>query len=399
MKFKIVCPCLFGLESVLKSEITRMGGEEITVTDGRVAFLGDIRQIVRANINLRTAERVLVCMGEFRAVSFTELFDYTAALPFEQFIGRKDCFPVKGWSLESKLHSIPDCQAIIKKAVARHLGDKYGVEWFEETGALCRIRFSIRKDIVSIMLDTSGEGLHKRGYRRKANIAPIKETLAAGIVDIARVYPDSYLCDPFCGSGTLLIEGAMHAMKIAPGLRRRFACENWGAIDRRIFNEERQRAFDLIDRSAAFEAQGYDIDPQAVELSMENAKKAGVDSRIKICRQPVSDLSFEQQRAVILCNPPYGERMLEQKQAKELYREMGKVFNSLDARKYIISPCEEFERLYGQPADRRRKLYNGMIKCQLFCYQGKIEKKAPEEDEAQQDETFTDAAVPDGKPV
>ncbi|MCI8440923.1 MAG: class I SAM-dependent RNA methyltransferase [Provencibacterium sp.] len=376
MKYKIVCPCLFGLESVLKQEVVRMGGEEITATDGRVSFLGDAHMIARANLGLRTAERVLICLGEFRADTFTELFDYTCALPFEQFIGRKDRFPVKGWSLDSKLHSVPDCQAIIKKAIVRRLGGKYGISWFEETGSLFQIRFTIRKDSVSIMIDTSGEGLHKRGYRKNSVLAPIKETLAAGMIDLARVYDDSFLCDPFCGSGTILIEGAMHAMRIAPGLRRRFCCEEWEIIPRRVFNDERQRAFDLIRRDAAFEAVGYDIDADAVELCSENAKKAGVGSRIHVSCQPVSQLQFSRERAVIICNPPYGERLLERKEAYGTYREMGKAFRMLDARKYIISPSDEFEQLYGQPADRRRKLYNGMMRCQLFCYNGKREPKA-----------------------
>lgn len=375
MKYKIVCPCLFGLEAVLKQEILRMGGEDISVTDGRVAFLGDVHMIARANINLRTAERVLVCMGEFRAQTFTELFDYTYALPFEQFIGRKDQFPVKGWSIDSKLHSVPDCQSIIKKAMVKRLGAKYGISWFEETGALYQIRFSIRKDSVAVMIDTSGEGLHKRGYRRSANSAPIKETLAAGMIDLARVYDDSFLCDPLCGSGTILIEGAMHAMKIAPGLKRRFSCENWSAIDRRIFNEERQRAFDLIVRDTSFEALGCDIDPDAVALTLSNAEKAGVASRVRVECRNVEQLQLEHERAVIITNPPYGERMLERREANEVYRSMGRAFRRIDARKYIISPSDEFEMLYGQPADRRRKLYNGMIRCQLFCYSGKTEKK------------------------
>lgn len=371
MKFKIVCPCLFGLESVLKQEIIRMGGEDISASDGRVSFTGGVEMIARANIGLRTAERVLVCLGEFRATSFAELFDSTYALPFEQIIGKKDQFPVKGWSIDSKLHSVPDCQAIIKKAVAKRLGAHYGVAWLEESGAMCQIRFSIRKDQVAVMIDTSGEGLHKRGYRENANVAPIKETLAAGIIDIARVYDDSFLCDPFCGSGTILIEGAMHALRIAPGLRRRFACEKWGIIDRKVFNDERQRAFDLIRRDASFEAFGYDIDPAAVELTLANAKKAGVSGRVHAAVQPIDALSFERERAVIICNPPYGERLLEIKAANDIYRQMGRSMRKIDARKYVISPSDEFETLYGQPADRRRKLYNGMIRCQLFCYGGK----------------------------
>lgn len=232
-KLKYLCPCLFGLESVLSGEIKRLGGEDVQVSDGKVTFYGDFSLLARANLNLRTAERVLVVLGHFAVQSFEDLFQGVKALPLENFIGEKDRFPVKGWSLNSKLASVPDCQAIIKKAAVERLKEKYGISWFEESGSLFQIQFSILKNEATVMLDTTGAGLHKRGYRRDSNEAPIKETLAAGIIDLARVRPDSIFYDPFCGSGTFLIEAAAKALNIAPGINRRFAAEKWPLIPRK----------------------------------------------------------------------------------------------------------------------------------------------------------------------
>ena len=368
-KLKIACPCIFGLESVLSGEIKRMGVQNIEVTDGKVTFSGDLADVARANIWLRTAERVQIVLGSFRAESFEDLFQGVMSLDFENYIRKDDAFPVKGWSLNSKLHSIPDCQAIVKKAIVRRLEQKYGQSWFEETGSKVQIQFSILKDIVTILLDTSGAGLHKRGYRKNANIAPIKETLAAGIVDLARVRGDSFVFDPFCGSGTLLIEAALHALNIAPGVNRRFAAEHWGVFQDGTFSTVRKEALEQIDRKAEFCGCGYDIDPEAVELTRANAHKAGVGSRMQVETRDISDFHTDAPRATILTNPPYGERMLEVKDAQRIYRTMGQVF---ERRKYlsyyVISPDEQFEELFGAGADRRRKLYNGMIKCQLFMY-------------------------------
>ncbi len=280
-KLKLLCPCLFGLESILAGEIKRMGGDEVQVSDGKVTFWGDCSMVARANLNLRTAERVMIVLGQFTAQSFEELFQGVKALPLENFIGEKDRFPVKGWSINSKLTSVPDCQSIVKKAAVERLKEKYGISWFEETGELFQLQFSILKNEVTVMLDSSGVGLHKRGYRKTAMEAPIKETLAAGIVDLARIKPDSVLLDPFCGSGTFLIEGATKAMNIAPGINRRFVSENWQSIPQSVWREERQRCFDLIRRDASFTAYGSDIDPESILLSEHNAKKAGVSSRIK----------------------------------------------------------------------------------------------------------------------
>lgn len=369
MSVTLCCPCLFGLESVLAGEIRRMGGEQVQVSDGRVFFSGEEELIARANLTLRTAERVGIVMGTFPAVSFTELFDQVAELPFERYIGRNDAFPVKGWSIDSKLRSIPDCQSIIKKAAVRRMEKAYGQSWFDETGPVHQIRFSIRKDDVTVLLDTSGPGLHKRGYRRDANEAPIKETLAAGIVDLAHVRSQNAVIDPFCGSGTFLIESVLKALNIAPGIRRRFDAERWTSLPGEMWKTQREMAMDLIDRKSSFMAYGFDLDAGAVELSRLNASRAGVSSHVQVKQRDIRDFTCDLKKAAILCNPPYGERMLEVKQAEELYKEMGKVFFPRDGLSYyIIAPHETFEQQFGRRADKRRKLYNGMLKCNLYMY-------------------------------
>ena len=367
-RLKLVCPCHFGLESVLKYEVNKIGGEDICVSDGRVSFFGGEELVSRANLCLATAERVLIELAEFDAYSFDDLFEGVKKLPWEDYISKSDAFPVKGHSLDSQLHSIPDCQAIIKKAVVDRLSRKYGVKWFEETGSIHRIQFSIIKDRAAIYLDTSGTGLHKRGYRKNSNAAPIKETLAAGIIDLARIRSDTQFYDPFCGSGTFLIEAAYKAMNIAPGIKRSFAAEKWDCFSSEIWREERNKAIAAINKDADFFVFGSDIDQESVELSMENCAKAGVRNKVKITCADVRDFSPEN-GGIIVCNPPYGERMLELREAEELYSVMGRVFpaNS-DCPSYIISPHEDFERFFGKRADKRRKLYNGMIKCQLFMY-------------------------------
>ncbi|WP_420806765.1 THUMP domain-containing class I SAM-dependent RNA methyltransferase [Massilioclostridium coli] len=365
----MICPCHFGLESVLSGEVKRLGGQNVTVTDGRVAFDGDLELLVRANLWLRTAERVLIRLGEFHATSFEQLFQGVKKLPLEQWIGAHDAFPVKGHSLNSQLHSIPDCQSIIKKAAVERLKECYHVHWFEENEAVHQIQFSILKDVVTVMLDTSGPGLHKRGYRQNSNAAPIKETLASGIIDLAHVKPFSTVYDPFCGSGTFLIESATKALNIAPGINRRFAAEKWKQIPQKVWQEERTRALDLVRRDVEFRGYGLDIDPAAVELSTANAKKAGVLPRLKFNQREIADFSPVTDKGIVICNPPYGERMLEIRQAEEIYRTMGKVFQMGNGiHYYIISPHEQFETIFGKKADKRRKLYNGMLKCQLYMY-------------------------------
>ena len=368
-KINLVAPCLFGIESVAADEFRRMGFEDIKTENGRVLLSGDSNMLARANICSRFAERILINVGEFQALTFTDLFEGVKALPWENYIGRDDAFPVNGWSINSKLFSIPDCQSIIKKAIVERLKLKYHINYFAETGPEYKIRFSIMKDSVTMMIDTSGDGLHKRGYRRNSNDAPLKETLAASMCDLARIYPDTTLFDPFCGSGTILIESALMAKNIAPGLRRFFAAERFGFLDYKIWQEERTRAQDLIRPTVDFSAQGFDIDKNAVELTLANAKKAGVEKYVKASIADVRDFTPPSDRCLTITNPPYGERLLDVKAAEELYTVMGQRFVQGDGQKYfIISPHDMFEDFYGKKADKRRKLYNGMIKCQLFMY-------------------------------
>ena len=366
---KLVAPCLFGVEKIAADEFRRMGFENITTENGRVLLEGEANMLARANICSRFAERILINVGEFSAVTFTELFDGVKSLPWEDFIGKDDAFPVNGWSINSQLFSIPDCQSIIKKAIVERLKLKYKISYFEETGTEYKIRFSIHKNVVTMMIDTSGDGLHKRGYRRTSNDAPLKETLAASMCDLARIYPDTKIFDPFCGSGTILIESALMATKTAPGLRRFFAAERFGFLDQKIWQSERMRAQDLIIKNVDFRAQGFDIDPNCVELTLANAKKAGVEKYVKAAVGDVRNFSTPKERCITVTNPPYGERLLDVKAAEELYKTMGERFASGDGQKYyVISPHDEFEKFFGKEADKRRKLYNGMIKCQLFMY-------------------------------
>ncbi|MGN0451867.1 MAG: class I SAM-dependent RNA methyltransferase [Acutalibacteraceae bacterium] len=368
-QINLIAPCLFGTESIAADEFRRMGFTDVVTENGRVKLVGDFNMLARANICSRFAERILINVGEFYAATFTELFDGVKGLRWEDFIGREDAFPVNGWSIDSQLHSIPDCQSIIKKAIVERLKLKYSVSRFAETGPEYRIRFSIHKNNVTMMIDASGEGLHKRGYRRNSNAAPLKETLAASMCDLARIYPDTQLFDPFCGSGTLLIEAALMATKTAPGLRRFFAAERFGFIPENVWREERTRAQDLILHNVDFRAQGFDIDKNAVELTLENAKKAGVSKYVKAAVADIKDFTPPEERCLTITNPPYGERLLDVKAAEELYTVMGRRFEEGFGRKYyVISPHDEFEKHFGRTADKRRKLYNGMIKCQLFMY-------------------------------
>ncbi len=367
---KMIAPCLFGVESIAADEFRRMGFESVVAENGRVLLEGDSNMLARANINSRFAERILINMGQFHATTFTELFDGVKALPWERFIGKKDAFPVSnGSSISSALYSIPDCQSIIKKAIVDRLSAKYGIKWFEETGAEYKIRFTILKDQVTVTIDTSGEGLHKRGYRRNSNDAPLKETLGAAMCDLARIFPDTHIYDPFCGSGTLLIESALMATKTAPGLRRFFAAERFDSIPKTAWQQERMRAQDLIIKNVDFRAQGYDIDPASVELTLANAKKAGVEKYVKAAVGDIKDFKTPDERLLVITNPPYGERLLDVREAEKLYKIMGERFERTQGKKYfVISPHDEFEKHFGAVADKRRKLYNGMIKCQLFMY-------------------------------
>lgn len=367
--YRLCCPCLFGLEGPVANELRRIGASGVESQNGRVLFDGSDEMLARANLWMRYGERIQIWMGSFQALSFEELFQGVKALPWERWIGKKDAFPVNGSSLNSKLASVPDCQSIIKKAVVERLKQKYSVSWFEETGPRFPIHFLILKNQVTLLIDTSGVGLHKRGYRPSAAEAPIRETLAASMVYFSRVRHDASLIDPFCGSGTILIEGALYALNIAPGLHRQFAAESWGRIDPKVWRDERERAQSLEKPEAEFTARGYDIDPRAVALTRENARRAGVPDRVHAAVQDISKFRAEGEYGCVICNPPYGDRLLSLKQAQELYRTMGRVFGQKHGWSYsVISPDETFEECFGRRAARRRKLYNGMIRCQYYMF-------------------------------
>lgn len=369
MKYNAAATCAFGLEAVTAFELRRLGAENVNVTDGRILFSTDAAGIAKANIRLRTAERVLLLLSEFPAATFDELFDGVKNVPWGEFIGRTDAFPVKGYSMSSLLTSVPACQSIVKKAVVERMKQDYGTQFLtEKSGVTVRVRFSIIKDRCTVMLDTSGDGLHKRGYRPLLNEAPIKETLAAGIADLARVKKDSLVADPFCGSGTLVIESALRALNIAPGLNRGFAAEEYGFIGKSVFDNERLSAKSEIDTSAAFEARGLDIDPKAIETAKADARRAGVGDRITF--ETADARRFvPKENEIILANPPYGERLMSPEEVKTLYADFGA---ALKGKKcgglYVISGYPEFEKAFGEKASRRRKLYNGMLPCQLYMY-------------------------------
>ena len=364
-----VIPCLLGLEGPIAEELRALEAEDVAAENGRVLFSGDEHILARVNICSRFAERVQILVGSFVAKTFEELFEGTKALPWEDYIPQDDAFPVKGYSINSTLFSVSDCQSIIKKAVVERLKTAYPVQWFDETGPVHQIQFSIMKDTVSLLIDTSGYGLHKRGYRLQAADAPLKETLAAAICHLSRLRPYHTLYDPMCGSGTIAIEGALFAMHIAPGLHRPFAAERWECIDAAVWQQERERARDLEQRACDFQCFASDIDAHALELAEANAERAGVADRIHFFRADIRDFAPQTERGTVICNPPYGERLLDVNEAENLYKEMGHVFPQKRGWSYsVICPSETFEKSFGRKADKRRKLYNGMIKCDLYMY-------------------------------
>ena len=368
MKYHLIAPCYFGTESTAAFEVRRIGAEEVQVTDGRIAFTGGPEIIAAANLNLRCAERVLLLLKSYTATTFDELFDGVYSIPWEELLPADAQFPVKGSSLSSILSSVPACQKIVKKAVVERLKKGHKVLTLPETGALYKLRFSIRKNRVEIMLDTSGDGLHKRGYRRNATVAPIKETLAAAIADLGRVRRDTLVQDPFCGSGTMVIEAAQKAMNIAPGLRRRFCAEHYGFVPQKVWAEQREKALSEVRMDAAFEGFGWDIDPAAVELATQNAKLAGVGER---CHFEVADVAdfVPEAAATVLTNPPYGERLGDLETAAKLAGVLGGRWEQNPGQGlYVITADADFERHFGKKAARRRKLYNGMIPCQVYMY-------------------------------
>ncbi len=368
-------PCLFGLEGIAGEELRRMDMENVQVENGRVLFSGDETAMAKANVCLRTGERVLLVLAQFTATSFEALFQGVYNTPLEQFIPKDGAFPVKGHCLNSQLMSVPDCQAIVKKAACRRLGEKYGVSWLPETGAKYQLQFSIMQDKVVLYLDTTGAGLHKRGYRAVGNEAPLRETLAAAMVQLTRYKGRDFFWDPFCGSGTIPIEAALIAKNRAPGLNRRFAFEQFAWADENAPFQVRQEAKDKEFRGN-YRILGSDNDPKCVSLSIANAKKAGVFDCIDFRDGDATKLSLPCDSGIMVCNPPYGQRMLEQQSAQRLYRALGKHLKFADGwQKCIITSEPEFEHYFGARADKKRKLYYGMIKCDYYMYTARRRKE------------------------
>ena len=372
MEFSV--PCLFGLEGLAGDELRRMDLENVRVENGRVLFSGDERAMAKANIGLRTGERVLIVLADFPARTFEELFQGVYRANLEDFIPRDGAFPVKGHCLNSQLMSVPDCQAIVKKAACKRLGEKYGVSWLPETGAKYQLQFSLMNDRVQLYLDTSGPGLHKRGYRANGNDAPLRETLAAAMVTLTRYRGREFLWDPFCGSGTIPIEAALIARNQAPGMYRRFSAEAFSWVDPKIWGEVRSE-FREKEFKGNYRILGSDNDPKCVSLAMANARKAGVDKLITFQDGDATKMSLPTDSGILICNPPYGQRMLEQQSAQRLYAALGRHLKYADGwKKYIITSEPEFEHYFGRRADKKRKLYNGMIKCDYYMYLGETGK-------------------------
>ena len=368
MKLQLVATCLFGLEHLLGEEIEALGYERISTIDGRVTFLGDEEAVALSNIFLRYAERVYIKLGSFPCESFSELFDGVYALPWADFIGASDAFPVKGHSIKSALYSIPDCQSIVKKAIVKKLGERYGLTVFPEDSVKYQVEFFILNNIATLMIDTSGVALHKRGYRRQSNAAPIRETLAAAIVKLSRPREEVLLWDPMCGSGTIASEAAMMMNNIAPGVKRSFAAEKFPWLSGKLWQNAREEAGDGEIKSD-FCVFASDIDKDCVSLAEANAKIAGVSRTVKVFCEDALKISAPGRRATIVTNPPYGERLMDLNSAEALYRNMGEHFRSLEPwQSYIITSHPSFERFYGKRADKVRKLYNGMIPCYLYQF-------------------------------
>lgn len=377
-KMEFAVPCLFGLEGLAGDELRRLNMENVRVENGRVLFSGDQEAMAKANLWLRTGERVLIVLADFPAVTFEEVFQGVYHTALEQFIPKDGVFPVKGHCLNSKLMSVPDCQAIVKKAASRRLGEKYGVSWLPETGAKYQLQFSLMDDRFRLYLDTTGPGLHKRGYRAVGNDAPLRETLAAAMVMLTRYRGREFFWDPFCGSGTIVIEAALIAKNQAPGLRRRFASESFSWADpalwERVRAEAKERQF-----HGEYHILGSDNDPKSVSLAMANARKAGVGDLITFRDGDATKLSLPAPQGILVCNPPYGERMLERRSSQELYAALGKHLRFADGwSKNIITSEPEFEHYFGARATKKRKLYNGMIRCDYYMYAAGDRRKGGE---------------------
>ena len=375
MKLEYIAPCLFGLEGLAGDELRRMDMEDVRVEDRRVFFKGDALALAKANIGLRTAERVMIVLAKFQAKTFEELFQGVLHTNLEDFIGRDDQFPVKGHCLNSQLMSVSDCQAIIKKAASRRLGEKYGISWLPETGIKYQLHFTILNDQVVLSLDTSGNGLHKRGYRAVGNDAPLHETLAAGMIQLTRYRGREFLWDPFCGSGTIPIEAALIAKNRAPGLNRNFAAQEYPWIPKEVWTQAREEARDK-EFNGKYRILGSDSDPQCVSLSFANAKKAGVSDCVDFRDGDATKMNLPAEEGILICNPPYGERMMEQHSAQRLYSALGRHLKFANNwKKFVITSEPEFEHYFGKRADKKRKFYNGKIKCDYYMFTDNTRRK------------------------
>lgn len=371
-KYQLIATAAMGLEALVAKEVRSLG-YECEVENGKVTFEGDEYAIARSNLWLRTADRVKIKVGEFKAYSFDELFEKTKALPWEKYLPEDAEFPVSGKSVKSKLFSVSDCQAIVKKAIVDRLKHHYKRDaWFEENGGLYKIEVALLKDMATITIDTSGQGLHKRGYRIGQGDAPLKETLAAALVLLTNWKPDAPFLDPFCGSGTIPIEAAMIGQNIAPGFNREFASEAWSWMPVKVWDDARNEAEELANYDQPLDISGTDIDHRMVKIAEENAFEAGFGDIIQFKQMQVNDISTKKQYGVIIGNPPYGERLGEKKAVEQMYKEMGQAFAKLDTWSvYMLTSNENFEQLYGKPATKKRKLFNGFIRTDLYQYWGK----------------------------
>ena len=371
--YRLTAPCLFGLEKTLSFEIKRAGGSNILMKDGRAFFDGDEAVIAKMNITSSVAERVQIVLGEFSGADFDEIFEGAKNVPIEEFAGKNDAFPVaKGHSLGSKITSIPAIQRTVKKALVERMRDKHKVSALPESGAVLPVHFLLQKDIMLLTLDTSGASLHKRGYRSRSGEAPIRETLAAGIVDLARVKGCDTVCDPFCGSGTFPIEAALMGANIAPGMNREFTAKAWGKLIReKIWQDAYDEAHDVIRHDVEMNIQGYDVDSDIIKCAIANAKAAGVDRHIHFQARDVKDLRHPKHYGFIITNPPYGERLEDKEALPALYRTLGESFQALsDWSMYLITSWEDAEKYIGRKADKNRKIYNGMIKSYYYQFMG-----------------------------
>jgi len=369
--YNLFATATFGVEAVVARELGHLGLGETVIDNGRIHFQGDALDLCRANLWLRTAERVFVRIGRFEALSFDDLFEGTKALPWEEWLPEDAEFPVTGSCVKSRLMSVPDCQSIVKKAIVERLKTRYRRTLFQESGPRYRIEFSILNDGVTLAIDSSGAGLHKRGYRTLTHAAPIKETLAAALLMISRWSPERALIDPFCGSGTIPIEAALMARDMAPGLEREFDCQEWPQIPKSVWYEALDEARGRVRQDRELRIQGFDISLEAIDASNHHAKLAGLDKAVHFQRMDMRQISSNLKYGFVVTNPPYGQRIGEEKDNARLYRDMGAAFSLLDTWSfYVINPDPDFEKAFGRPANKKRKLYNGGMRCDYFQFYG-----------------------------